>query len=62
LLFETFVSIRHVLHGPVAINKVGCTDGCLLMTHTALHARCVIVEPSAMMHVQNYAGIAENAA
>jgi len=26
------------------------------MTRTALHARCAIVVPSAMMRVQNYAG------
>jgi len=26
------------------------------MLHTTLQARCAIVEPTAMMHVQNYAG------
>ena len=26
------------------------------MTHTALHARCAIVEPTATMRIQNYAG------
>jgi len=26
------------------------------MTHSALHTRCAIVLPSAMMRVQNYAG------
>jgi len=32
------------------------------MTRTASHARCAIVEPTAMMHVQNYAGSQINVA
>ena len=40
----------------IVINNFSGSQSLMLMTHIASHARCVTVEPTAKMHVQNYAG------
>ena len=49
-------SRRWLITVTVQLTSTRLVYGSLLITRTALHARCAIVVPSATIRVQNYAG------